>query len=1610
MNANKQQWAGRVCLLTCAMLLTACAGSGGSSSTVPTAISPTGSTPDDRSLQPVVYDGESSLASSLVAMPIALVGLAFRDVSLAFRRRAPSSGSAGVLHASGMFTLMDYRSLDFRIGTAEFADDDPALQVLALPGSRQWQVQSPFSQGDAIGILLRHSTFWNSYTDERLAFSAYGAFDLLNLEQIITTAADSDGIVRQQVRVDTVLAESLAFHYGLGTSAAGTVGGMPVRGSAEYRGRTLGRFAITPRRADGLFDPPILHWLSGDMFLNADFESGEVSGGLNNMHLIGPGRTGEGFSAADTWHDVTFAPGTIDGNTYSGVASVVPGTAASSWARDDATGSYGGTFYGPWSDSGHETAGRWMVAGVISLDDQIEFLHDAEYGNPYVAFGSFGAAGIAPPLSASEFGSSSGRATYQGRGRGTDLGTNLADPNYLDYNFRLAVDFDDNRIDFVGTDLELSNTGGNIENIGPYMADFGPLGLDGELRGSSTLTGSDFEFSLDQGPRLTLSTDAETLMPVVEYQVTAGRLSGLLRAATDMSLVTGDLEVTLTFFDRRTPEPMPQNYDTTFFGYARTPLLSPPAPVGMLRTWTDETSLLATREQLSLELTGFVLADDFLEAAAFPRTTSAALSITNRIDNSIENFFLETQSDGLARGFRSVGLNDPATDVRCRDEPGCALDREYPRATTWINSTPLTSEEPLGILFYRSVHGNPFNGDRLNYAAYGLANFNDIEVVDGSVGRDLLVESIVYHYGLSTPSSDQSSGMPMTGRAEYWGRTLGRLGSPEFPELLDGQIRLTVDFATGKVSGGLSNMFIVAPNKDGSAQSPGRTWHDVIFSDGTVIGSRYTGVATAVPGTAAPARAMDQATGSFSGTFYGPWSADGHETAGYWTISDTSQAEQPYAASGSFGATLVPPTVARTTGRAVYTGVGSGRDPRSAEYDDPNRVNYDFKLEADFAANTVDFTVGNILLSNTGGQGEDFGVFQEDLSYRITGEMQGTGSITEADFRFDIEPDLTVITDMVDVLLNMRDAGGNLVPTPSVSTVRYQLIGGSGTGLFREGDIAEGELEFGISILVSSDPTAPLVETRYRTSFWGGAFVPPRLTEDNTGANPVIPVSAEIFWSDGTSLATMAAAFPLATQGYGYTNTNLLLPFTHGSHPSGGTDLVASLAQEADGFRVLYTSYHLNYESPLYTSANTESRVAEQNAELWRVEGELPTPGRVMIQQRHSTAYRSDGTLLDYAAYGLFEYFTEEGTTFIAEDLAPYHYGLLTPPTGVSSLPAIGTAVYRGRTLGSYSAFDNTGNHFFDRQLAGDIRLDVDFAQDSVSGLLTNMRVLGGEGGEGGESWHDVLLTGTIGDNGRYSGTTQLQRSVGAADTSAGSLARSIRNRDVLTSGTFSGAFYGPWSETSNETAGIWSITSNVHTAFGSFGAHTRDLPTSPATIAGLTGTATYAGSGSGVGDLPSDRMRSIPRDAEVSLLNDPNNADYIRYNFELVVNFDTSSVAFSGTDFELSTPRLQGDPFPLTHTVSGAVGSMELSASGSITDSTFNLTGTDQTGLGPVRLDGVNDGTYSVTGISGEGTFRGDTAGTVDGSLEFKIQDDVYAPASQVFTTDFFGEQEPDP
>jgi hypothetical protein len=179
---------------------------------------------------------------------------------------------------------------------------------------------------------------------------------------------------------------------------------------------------------------------------------------------------------------------------------------------------------------------------------------------------------------------------------------------------------------------------------------------------------------------------------------------------------------------------------------------------------------------------------------------------------------------------------------------------------------------------------------------------------------------------------------------------------------------------------------------------------------------------------------------------------------------------------------------------------------------------------------------------------------------------------------------------------------------------------------------------------------------------------------------------------------------------------------------------------------------------------------------------------------------------MNYALLGAWNYTPASGSTSYLGQVVT-GYGTAPP-----SVPTSGSAAYVGigTVIGAY-AVPSGANAIEGGSLNGDASVNVNFANNTVSGSLTNMKAQAA-GSNTTTPWNNVSLSGTLtrgASDVTMSGPTNTTTTTGTAGFSGAA------------HGSFDGALYGP---TAQEIAGGWNLSESTtgggKAAFGTFGAH----------------------------------------------------------------------------------------------------------------------------------------------------------------------------------------------
>ena len=142
--------------------------------------------------------------------------------------------------------------------------------------------------------------------------------------------------------------------------------------------------------------------------------------------------------------------------------------------------------------------------------------------------------------------------------------------------------------------------------------------------------------------------------------------------------------------------------------------------------------------------------------------------------------------------------------------------------------------------------------------------------------------------GYQTPAS----GVPTSGTATYLatGGASGNVVVPSGVGAVKGDVAVNANFATGALSGSLTNMTVGA----GAAAAP---WNSVSLS-GSLSGATLSGTTAAATSPSGSFSLGAGATGTFNGALYGP---NGQELGAVWSLHDSTGGGK--SALGLFGAT-----------------------------------------------------------------------------------------------------------------------------------------------------------------------------------------------------------------------------------------------------------------------------------------------------------------------------------------------------------------------------------------------------------------------------------------------------------------------------------------------------------------------------------------------------------------------------------------------------------------------------------------------------------------------------------------------------------------------------------
>ena len=217
-------------------------------------------------------------------------------------------------------------------------------------------------------------------------------------------------------------------------------------------------------------------------------------------------------------------------------------------------------------------------------------------------------------------------------------------------------------------------------------------------------------------------------------------------------------------------------------------------------------------------------------------------------------------------------------------------------------------------------------------------------------------------FGLETPAA----AIPAGGKASYSGSATGRVYVPVDGHILgnfiNGNAALSVDFASGIISGALIQTVATNPTQTAGGvwitYGASYPWNDVSISASIAAGTtgRFSGTTAATSAPQNQYALQPSATGSIAGALYGP---NAEEIGAIWTLSDGTAS-----AVGFIGAEMeTPATAVPVTGMAVFSGNAISFVSSVADGQILGAMNTNMSLTADFASGAI---TGAIRLSDGG--------------------------------------------------------------------------------------------------------------------------------------------------------------------------------------------------------------------------------------------------------------------------------------------------------------------------------------------------------------------------------------------------------------------------------------------------------------------------------------------------------------------------------------------------------------------------------------------------------------------------------------------------------------------
>jgi hypothetical protein len=244
--------------------------------------------------------------------------------------------------------------------------------------------------------------------------------------------------------------------------------------------------------------------------------------------------------------------------------------------------------------------------------------------------------------------------------------------------------------------------------------------------------------------------------------------------------------------------------------------------------------------------------------AAVPATTSAAAGVVLPFDSQVIG----------GPGAALLGTNQPVLTLSAIDAvTGKATLKLAIAGTSYdlqdVGAGP-AGDPDRAESFTTQIGGVAFGLDlrHLDYTAFGTWSYG--------------TESAGWVSGYQTPTA----AVPTTGSATYSGHTYGvvdaTVGGATTQASLKGDASLNVAFASGQVTGSLTNMTVTPA---GAAAAP---WNDVSIT-ATLSGATFSGTTAAASAPSGPYAAQSTAVGGVQGALYGPAA---QEAGAVWDLHD----------------------------------------------------------------------------------------------------------------------------------------------------------------------------------------------------------------------------------------------------------------------------------------------------------------------------------------------------------------------------------------------------------------------------------------------------------------------------------------------------------------------------------------------------------------------------------------------------------------------------------------------------------------------------------------------------------------------------------------------------